>query len=297
MTSTNQLAMRRLLRREIVGTIGLLADQQDFAAMRCYSTFPFDDHESYLREMESLLRTRAATGGYTAVALFEPQEFTEFCTDLGLEPDAQASRTRYTAELATTGPALPYEGQALSELIPVLIDEAVHKATWEFATAALAGMGPCAVCGEDIGRAAYARATSLLARILDTAGPGHHYLACSVLARPETLAAGLHADVKPEGKPRVDESEVLEFVTVLALSIATHSAGGIVIRTSAPSATDRVYGWRMTGDRLQPLTAGEVFDAYRSDIRSGDVLSLESDVDYCEPPDLGDAGQPGGHRH
>ncbi|MEU6260172.1 hypothetical protein ACFUEN_29800 [Streptomyces griseorubiginosus] len=297
MTSTNQLAMRRLIRREMAGTIGLLTDRQDFAAMQAYRTFPFDDHEDYLNAVEALLQTRAAAGGHTTVALFDPQEYVEFCTDLGLEPDAPASRTRYTAELAATGPALPYEGQPLSELIPVLIDEAVRKVTWEFAATALARMGPCSVCGEDIGRAAYARATKLLAGILDAVGPGHHHLVCSVIARPETLAASLHADVKIEGRPRVDEGEALEFVTVLAFGIAKSSAGGFVIRASAPGATDRIYGWRMAGDRLEPLTAGEVFDAYHSGIGSGEVLRLESDVDYCEPPDLGDVGEPVGHTH
>ncbi|MEV0220690.1 hypothetical protein [Streptomyces sp. NPDC050704] len=297
MAYTKQHSMRRVLHREIAGTIGLLTDEQDFTAMRRYRTFPFDDHESYLRQVEDMLRTRADEGSHTTVALFDPEEYAEFCAESGLDPDAPASRTRFTAELATTGPTLSYEGQPLTELVPDLVDEAVRKATWEYASSVLSRIGPCATCGEDIGRAAFDRASDLLLRILDAAGTGEHHLVCSVSAEPETLVAVLNADDNAEGDTRLDEAEALEFTTVLALGVATHSAGALVMRTSAPGTSDRVYGWRLRGDGLQPLTAGEVFDAYCTDTESGDIVSPESGVDYIEPPDLGDAGQVGGHTH
>ncbi|MDX3616868.1 hypothetical protein OG920_07410 [Streptomyces europaeiscabiei] len=288
MTHTSQQSPRRVLRREIAGTIGLLADEHDFTAMRRYSSFAFDDHTTYLRQVEALLRTLAAQGNHTTVALFDPEEYAEFCADTGLEPDTPSSRTRFTAELAATGAAVPYEGQPFSELVPDLIDEAVRLATWEYATTLLAQIGDCASCGEDIGRAAFARAMQLLKRILDTADPGERHLVCSVSAKPQALAAVLHADRIDEGATQLDESEALEFATVLALGIATRSPGGLVMRTTAPDTTDRVYGWRLRGERLEPLTAGEVFDAYCTDMESGDLVSPESGVDYCTPPDLGD---------
>lgn len=83
-------------------------------------------------------------------------------------------------------------------------------------------------------------------------------------------------DDNTEGDTRLDETEALEFTTVLALAIATHSAGGLVMRTSAPGTSDRVYGWRLRGDGLQPLTAAEVFDAYCTNTESGDIVSPES---------------------
>ncbi|MFC4463992.1 hypothetical protein ACFPH6_05345 [Streptomyces xiangluensis] len=297
MAYTKQHSMRRVLRREIAGTIGLLTDEQDFAAMRRYRTFPFDDHESYLRHVEDLLQARAAGGGHTTVALFDPGGYAEFCAKTGLDPDAPASRTRFTAELATNGPTLSYEGQPLTELVPELVGQAVRQATWEYASSVLSGMGPCATCGEDIGRAAFARASDLLLRILDAVGPGEHHLVCSASAAPETLVAVLHADANAEGDARLDETEALEFTTVLALGIATHSAGGLLMRTSTRGTRDRVYGWRLRGDGLQPLTAAEVFEAYCTDTESGDIVSPESGVDYSEPPDLGDAGRAGGHTH
>ena len=297
MGHTDHRTMRRDLRREIAGTIGLLTDEHDFRAMRRYRSFTFDNHTSYLQQVEALLQTRASQGSHTAVALFDPQEYAEFCADTGLDPDVQSSRTRFTAELATTGPVLPYEGQPLADLVPALVDEAVRQATWEYASTLLARLGSCASCGEDIGRAAFTRASHLVVRILDTAGAGNRHLVCSVSATPETLVSVLHADEDDQGAIQLDEAEALEFTTVLALGIATQSPGGLVIRTSAPGTTDRVYGWRLRGEALEPLTAGEVFDAYCTDIESGDIISPESDVDYCAPPDLGEEGETPRHRH
>ncbi|MCX5054775.1 MULTISPECIES: hypothetical protein [unclassified Streptomyces] len=297
MAHTDHQTMRRVLRREIAGTIGLLTDEHDFRAMRRYRSFAFDNHTSYLQQVEALLKTRAAQGSHTTVALFDPQEYAAFCEDTGLDPDVQSSRTRFTAELATTGPLLPYEGQPLADLVPALVDEAVRQATREYASTLLARLGACASCGEDIGRAAFTRASHLLVRILDTAGPGNRHLVCSVFATPETLFSVLHADQDDHGAVRLDEAEALEFTTVLALGIATQSPGGLVMRTSAPGATDRVYGWRLRGEGVEPLTAGEVFDAYCTDIESGDLISPESDVDYCVPPDLGQEGPEPGHHH
>lgn len=298
MTHTRHEAMRRVLHREIAGTIGLLTDEHDFTAMRRYRTFTFDDHPTYLRQVEALLRTLASQGSHTTVALFDPEEYAKFCAETGLDPDASASRTRYTAELAALGPSVPYQGQPLDELVPDLVDEAVRQATWQYATTLLAGIGACASCSEDIGRAAFLRATDLLTRILDTAGPGERHLVCSVSTTPEPLVAALWADEKPDGSTHLDEAEGLEFTTVLAVGLATRTVGGLVMRTTAPDKTDRVYGWRLRGDGLEPLTAGEVFDAYCTDIESGDLVSPESGVDYCAPPDLGDTGtMRGGHTH
>jgi hypothetical protein len=297
MAHTDHQTMRRVLRREIAGTIGLLTDEHDFRAMRRYRSFTFDDHATYLQQVEDLLRTRAAQGSHTTVALFDPQEYAEFCEETGLNPDIPSSRTRFTAELANTGPALPYEGQPLTDLVPALVDEAVRQATWEYATTLLARLGACGSCGEDIGRAAFTRASDLLVRILDTARPGEHHLVCSITGTPEPLVAVLHSDEDTDGAVQLDEAEALEFTTVLALGIATQCPGGLVMRTSAPGTTDRIYGWRLRGDGLAPLTAGEVFDAYCTDIESGDLISPESDVDYCVPPDLGPEGQTPRHSH
>ncbi|MBL1087089.1 hypothetical protein JK359_34855 [Streptomyces actinomycinicus] len=297
MAHTDHQTMRRVLRREIAGTIGVLTDEHDFRAMRRYRSFTFHDHATYLRQLETVLRSRAAQGTHTTLALFDPEDYAAYCTASGLDPEATASRTRFTAELAATGPTIPYDGRPLDVLLPTLVDAAVRHATWEYATTLLTRLGPCPTCGEDIGRAGFTRASDLLVRILDTAPPGDRHLVCTVSGPPDTLVSVLHGDQESHGPTRLDEAEALEFTSVLALGLATRSPGGLVIRTSAPGTADRVYGWRLRGGTLEPLTASEVFDAYCTDAESGDLIPPEPGVDYREPPDLGEGTRTPGHRH
>ncbi|WP_406345440.1 hypothetical protein [Streptomyces sp. NBC_00648] len=273
-------AMRRTLRRETPGTVGLLADAYDFEAMTRYRSFAFDDHTAYLRQVDGLLRSLAAQGLHTTVALFDPEEFTEFCTATGIDPDTADSRTRFTAEIAAGGARVAYAGQPIDSLVPELINKAVRQATWDYATLLLADLGECAECGQDIGRSAFERASTILTRLIEAAGPGLHHMVCSVQAQQEHLIAVLHAEGRGGDAALLDETDVAEFVTVLAAGIAQHSPGGLVLRTTAPDAPDRVHGWRLHEGSLLPLTAGEVFSAYCTDADTGDPVAPEPGVDY-----------------
>ncbi|RFU84998.1 hypothetical protein DY218_19715 [Streptomyces triticagri] len=286
MAHTESATMRRTLRREVVGTIGLLADEEDFAAMRRYRTFTFDDHSTYLSEMDRLLRARDAGGSHTTVALFDPTEYADFCADEGLNADSPRGRMRFTAHLAA-GPAVAYDGRPLRHLLPELVDITVRQSTWEYAQALLAEVGECADCGEDIGRAALARAAFLVTRLLRAAGPGAHHLVCSVAHDGHHLLSALHAHATADGRVDLDEDEAADFTTVLAAGIATAGAGGVVLRTAREDTAEAVCGWRLKSDRLVPLTEAEVFDAYCTDARTGDLISPESGLDYRAAPDLG----------
>ncbi|MFI5758774.1 hypothetical protein [Streptomyces sp. NPDC051569] len=292
-------AMRRRLRREVPTTVGVLADERDFTAMRCYRTFTFDDHDTYLRQIDGLLRSLASQGAHTTVTLFDPEEFVEYCADTGLDPDTAAGRSRFTAWTAASGATVAYTGQPIDALLPLLINTAVRKATWEYVTTLLADLGECADCGQDIGRAAFDHASHILLRLLEEAGPGTHHLVCSIPAADEQLLAVLHADNadhpddpdhpdRSEGAlARLDSSEGAEFVSVLAAGIALDSPGGVVLRTTGPGAPDQLHGWRLQRGHLVPLTAGEVFNAYCTDADTGEPLSPESGVEYRAGFDLG----------
>ncbi|ARF71406.1 hypothetical protein ACPEIF_34450 [Streptomyces sp. NPDC012600] len=279
--------LRRILRREAPSTVGLLVDEQDFAAMRRYRTFPFDDHAAYLHQVERLLKTLTAQGVHTTIALFDPEDYAEFCAESGLDADTGASRSRFTAEIAAAGATVAYTGQRLTDLIPLLVSRAVRRATWEYATLVLTDLGACADCGQDIGRAAFDRASHLLTRLLERAGPGTHHLVCSTPTENDQLLAVLHTHRDPTGPARLDTSEGAEFATVLAVAIALEKPGGVVLRTSAPDTPDRVHGWRLAHGALAPLTAGEVFNAYCTDAETGEPVSPESGVEYCAGFDIG----------
>ncbi|MYW64891.1 hypothetical protein GTY65_12565 [Streptomyces sp. SID8379] len=291
------IGMRSTLRREVAGTIGLLADEQDFTAMRRYRSFTFEDHKTYLRQVEGLLKSLAASGGHTTVALFDPEEYAEFCAETGLEPDTATSRTRFTAELASMGPSVPYDGQPLADLVPDLVEEAVRRATWTYASSVLAHIGPCAVCGQDIGRIAFARASYLLARVLDAIGEGIHHMVCSASTTRDPLQAVLHVHALAPDTVRLDESAAMELTTVLALAVATNSACGLVLRTSRTGERDQVYGWQLKDEGLHELTAAQVFDAYCIDAYSGDLMAPEPDVDYRSAPAANASDPDGRHRH
>ncbi|MFD0272093.1 hypothetical protein ACFVGY_36840 [Streptomyces sp. NPDC127106] len=293
---TSRSTKRRMLRREIPGTVGLIADPVDFAAMRRYRSFAFDDHQDYLRHVDDLLRSLAARGIHTTVALFDPEEYADFCAEQCLDPDSAASRSRFTAELAGTGPGLPYTGRPIDEIVPLLIDEAVRQATWESATTLLADLGTCADCGEDIGRSSFERAADILTRLVQGAGPGHHHLVCSIPTKDQQLVAVLHTETTaqpperppaagapggPDGTPRLDGRESLDFVTVLAAGLGLGGPGGLVLRTTGAGPGDRVHGWRLDRGRLVPLSAAAVFNAYCTDADTGEPVAPEHGVDYC----------------
>lgn len=281
---TTSTTLRRTLRREVAGTVGVLTDAYDFDAMRGYRTFPFDDHRDYLQQLDGLLKTFASRQLHTTVALFDPEDFAEYCSEHGLDPDTPTSRSSYTAAITTRGSTVTYAGQSLDSLLPELIDKAVRQATWEYATLLLADLGECADCGQDVGRSAFDRASRLLMRLLEGAGEGRHHLVCSVPARDEQLLAVLHAEGNATTAARaaeLDAAEGAEFVAVLATAIALESPGGLVLRTSTPDAPDRLRGWQLHEGRLLPLTAGEVFSAYCTDAATGEPLSPEPGVEYC----------------
>ncbi|MEU9087151.1 hypothetical protein [Streptomyces sp. NPDC048357] len=277
---------RRTLRREVPSTLGLLADAGDFAAMCGYRSFTFDhpaDYAEYLRHVDGLLRSLAARGIHTTVALFDPDAYAEYCGEHALDPDTAETRTRFTAELAGGSAVLPYTGQPVDEIVPLIIDEAVRQATWEYATTLLAGIGRCADCGEDIGHASFDRATDALKRLVAGAGPGHHHFVCSIPTEAEQLVAVLHADTTgdPDTPPRIEAREGLDFVTVLAAGLAQGGPGGLVVRSTTEGHRDRVHGWRLDRGRLTALSAAAVFNAYCTDADTGEPVAPESGVEYC----------------
>jgi hypothetical protein len=265
---------RRALRREVPSTVAILTDQRDF------SSFTFDDHTHYLRQMQGLLRSLSAQGIHISVGLFDPDEYADYCTDTAQNPDTPATRTRYTAEVAAGGPTVPYAGQPLEHLITQLEYEADRQATWEYASDVLARSGACSDCGQDIARSSFDRASHALMRLIEAAGPGGHHLVCSVPVDDAPLLAALHARVDDQGNVHLAEAEALVCCTVLAAGLATDSRGGVVLRTTSPDGSDEVRGWTLHAGWLQPLTEAEVFNAYCTDAETGDPVPPEPGVIY-----------------
>ncbi|WBB60788.1 hypothetical protein O7599_35740 [Streptomyces sp. WMMC500] len=271
----------RLVRREMPGTVGLLADAADFAAMRRYASFLFDDHPAYLRQVGGVLRARAAQGAYTAVALFDPPGFARYCAERGLEPDSPTSRCRYVAEAAARGPAVPYGGQPMDRLVPELLDTAARGRSRERAATLLAAAGRCEDCGEHRADAALARAGVLVDRLTEALGAGAQHVVCTVRSAGFPLVAVARGAASPgEGAPRLRLADAEALRLVLAAGIATSGTGGVVARTTRADGGERVRGWRLRNGWLEPLTEKEVYAAYCTDARTGAPLPPEPGVGY-----------------
>ncbi|MFD7921941.1 hypothetical protein ACFV3R_22265 [Streptomyces sp. NPDC059740] len=278
-------------RREVPGTVAVLAGARDYAAMRRYPSFqrafPFEDHGAYLRGMDELLRLLDDEGLHTSLALFDPPEFASFCRAHGLDPDAPASRTRYTAEVAGGRPLLTYEGQDLRDLLPVLAEESEHQTVWRAATDVLARAAASDATGRLV-HTAMDTATGMLAAVLAALGEGTHHLVVSTAHEDTSLTAALHAVAATDRRPRLASTRSVVFCTVLAAGIVLGGSTGLVSRTSS-AARDTVRGWSVREGRARPLTAGEVFAAYCTDAETGEPLAPEPDVDHApglplEPP-------------
>lgn len=274
-------AYRSALRREAPIVVGLLLDDHDFAVMTEYPSFPFRDYGLYLHHLDDLLRSLHAQGTSIAVTLFDPEGYADHCADTLRPPDTPASRIHYTAAVSTTGPAVRYTRQPLALLRTQLAREAERRATWERAGDILTAAGLCPDCGEPVAHCAFDLASHTLLRIVEAAGPGAHHFVCSLHpGTGDSLLATARITSDREGELHLSDTEALVLCTVMAAARVTDRPGGLVLRTTDSEGTDTVYGWSLHPDGPHPLTEAEVFNAYCTDLDTGDPVPPEPGVRY-----------------
>ncbi|WP_405578233.1 hypothetical protein [Streptomyces sp. NBC_01190] len=272
---------RRALRREAPLVVGLLLDDQDFALMTGYPSFHFAEYATYLRHLDGLLHSLHARGTHIAVTLFDPDAYHHYCESTRLPPDAPETRTRYIAEVTTTGPSIRYARQSMPELRSQLAHEADRRATWERATDALVGKGSCPDCGRDLAHCLFERASDTLLRIVEAVGPGGHHLVCSLPTDDGSpLLAAAEIDADPDGELRVAEADALVVCTIMAVSSVSAHTGGLVVRTTDPDGTETVRGWSLLAGEPRPLSEAEVFSAYCTDPVTGEPVPPEPGVNH-----------------
>ncbi|MFC4031557.1 hypothetical protein ACFO3J_08695 [Streptomyces polygonati] len=286
---------RRALRREAPVLIGLILDDQDFARMTGYRSFPFEDYDSYLRHLDGLLRSLHTKGTHVAVTLFDPEAYDHYCDSTRRPPDSPATRTGYVAEVAAAGPAIHYTQQPMPLLRSQLAREADRRATWERATDALMDAGPCPDCGDDLAHCAFDRASHTLLRIVEAVGPGGHHLVCSLPTdEGPPLLAAVQIDADPDGELNLSEADALVVCTIMAAGTVSAHSGGLVVRTTDPDGTETVRGWSLREGEPHPLSEAEVFSAYCTDPATGEPVPPEHGVLYraglpLPPPLPGDS--------
>ena len=123
---------RRALRREAVSTVGLLAD--DATSRPCGATAP--SPSTTTRSTSSRSRPcsdPAPRAAHTTVALFDPEEYAEFCAEPDLDPDTPPAAAASPPSAAEPAPPSPTADSPSTTCVPHLIDRAVRRATWEYA--------------------------------------------------------------------------------------------------------------------------------------------------------------------
>ena len=245
---TDQSARRRL-RREVPSTAAVLADEQDFRAMRRYRTFTFDDHRSYLRQMEDLLQHPRLPGRAHHRRPLRPGRLRGV-----LRRHSPSTPTAPTAAAATPpnspapAPTLTYQGQPLDRAAP-----AARRRSRPPGHLGVRLRRPRPrrrlrrSCGEDIGHAAFDRATHALQQLLEAARQPAPTTSSAAPSRPEIRPAGGPARHRARRTPATGSPNrtALVFCTVLAAGLALRSPGGLVFRTTPGHDTtgDRVHGW------------------------------------------------------
>ncbi|WP_329129286.1 hypothetical protein OG552_02890 [Streptomyces sp. NBC_01476] len=281
-TSRQRNRYRRALRKEAPVVVGLLLDDQDFALMTGDRSFPFDEYAVYLHHLDGLLHSLHAQGTHIAVTLFDPDAYTHYCESTRQPPDSPQTRTRYVADVTTAGPAVPYEGQHITQLRSHLAREADRRATWERATDALMDAGPCPDCDRDLAHCAFDRASHTLLRVIEAIGPGAHHVVCSLPA-PDSppLLAAVEIEADEDGEVDIAEADALVVCTIMAAGEATiRRPGGLVVRTTDATGAETVRGWSLRKGEPHPLTEAEVFSAYCTDPETGDPVPPEPGVRY-----------------
>lgn len=257
--------------------IALLSDE---AAHRAPSSAPSRvTHSRRLRHTERFLRTLRAQGVAARVALFRPSTYHAYCFQEALDPQCPQSRTRY-ALLAASTASITYGGQPLAQLVETLRERAAQTADPARAARLLHRARSCQ-CRElsALAKAAHGpshAALSVLAQILQAAGPGSHQLVCTAHltqtpeseSEPGPLSAVLHATVDPHDPAAlVHREQALGAAALLAAAMTGRSPAGIVLRTTT-ERTQVLRGWQLRDGWPQPLTENQVLAIYGASPRA-----------------------------
>uniref|UniRef100_UPI0006717074 hypothetical protein n=1 Tax=Kitasatospora sp. MY 5-36 TaxID=1678027 RepID=UPI0006717074 len=276
--------------------VALAVDAGDFAGLARYGLFGGLGHQAYLRRAEEQLTALHRQGLEVHLRVLEAGDFEDYCEALGLDPRMPAARVAYAGDPELAGEPFVYAGERLAELLPVLLDD--HRARVRMSVACAALLD---AVGEDpdgqFRMAAVMRyVTSVYLALAEGAGEGCHLLTlrCHGPEDGEELTSAVDVCVE-EGRLYPAGRDAEAFCVTLAAGVALGGEGSLLLhgdpsagvraagRADGRSAPARgpaspaddaglrppVLGWALTGGRLRPMTAHEVFDELADDAARG----------------------------
>ncbi|MEU4898579.1 hypothetical protein AB0B12_39350 [Streptomyces sp. NPDC044780] len=120
--------------------------------------------------------------------------------------------------------------------------------------------------------------------LLSALGPGHHHLLTSAHT-PEggsVATASVTVESAPDGRIRTEKEGALMFCHVLAQASLAFECGVVFARSVTPDGGGKVVvqGWVLTDGWPRSMSAAEVFNAYCTELATGDPVPPEPDTEY-----------------
>ncbi|MFJ6620631.1 hypothetical protein ACIQOW_24035 [Kitasatospora sp. NPDC091335] len=277
--------------------MALAVDAGDFAGLARYGLFGGLGHEAYLRRAEEQLTALHRQGLEVHLRVLETGDFEDYCEALGLDPRAPAARVAYAGDPELAGEPFVYAGERLAELLPVLLDD--HRARVRMSVACAALLDAVGVDGAGQHRMATVMryVTSVYLALAEGAGEGCHLLTlrCHGPEDGEELTSAVDVCVE-EGRLHPAGRDAEAFCVTLAAGVASGGEGALLLHgdpsagvpadghvdsgaagqaggRTAPAAgagpRPPVRGWALSGGRLRPMTAHQVFDELADDAARG----------------------------
>ncbi|GAA2583846.1 hypothetical protein SMC26_22070 [Actinomadura fulvescens] len=236
-------------------TVTLLCSENDFRSMHQACPTPeFGDYARYRERTRLVLRDLRRHGGRVWVRPFDPDDYRSFCSAEQLPADRVQSRAQYFADARLLPPRL-YAGEPLDVLFRRL---ALQRDDERTAAAALELLELATDPGDDP-KETTAFASAILVTLVRGVSLGVHKLTCVMDAGPEQLS--IQAEFEKTAHQVLSYAPQLHiFTTVLAAAYALGESATVTIRTRDDQG-DTVRGWRLNGERMEPLSAVEVRSA------------------------------------
>ncbi|MEU1282894.1 hypothetical protein [Kitasatospora sp. NPDC005856] len=262
--------------------MALAVDAGDFAGLAQYGLFGGLGHQAYLRSAEEQLTALHRQGLEVHLRVLEAGDFEDYCEALGLDPRMPAARVAYAGDPELAGEPFVYAGERLAELVPVLLDDHRARVRMSVACAALLSAVGDDPAGQLRMAAVMRYVTSVYLALAEGAGEGCHLLTlrCHGPEDGEELTSAVDVCVE-EGRLYPAGRDAEAFCVTLAAGVTLRGEGALLLHGDpsvggpgddrARDARPRppVHGWALTGGRLRPMTAHEVFDELADDAARG----------------------------
>lgn len=127
------------------------------------------------------------------------------------------------------------------------------------------------------------RSLEMFARMARGAGHGQHWITMALVGDDE-MTALYHVDFRERGEGvEIDPTDLVAACYMLAIGLSGKHRGGIFLRSNL-DGQESICGWQWAGGEPRPLNRAETFDAYCTNVETGELTGPEPGVEYKDAP-------------